>query len=55
MKKIELNEEEIDLLIFLLKKKVKGWEWAIENKKLTEEHAEPKIELADSIIDKLEG
>ena len=46
---------ERDLLIFLLKKKIKGWQWALSEGKMDTNKAEGKIGLAHGILTKIEN
>ena len=54
LKKVELEDYESQLIEAVLRKKIKGWQWAIDNKKGDSEKFEGNIEKAEGILNKLE-
>ena len=51
---IHLNHDELVLLSSLVKRKIRGWEWAIDEKKVDKDEFEKKIKQAKGILKKLE-
>ena len=51
---ITLNQDEHVLLSSLVKRKIRGWEWAIDEKKGNKSDYEAKIKTAKVILNKLE-
>ena len=54
LKKVEFETYEVQLIETVLRKKMKGWQWAIDNKKGDSERFEGNIKKAEVILKKLE-
>ena len=51
--KIQFDQEELELVLSLVKRKIRGWEWAIDENKVDKKTFEEKVKKAKIILQKL--